>query len=209
MIQGRPGVADRYLRVMEPAALEALRTIFKRMNRGMVMLWRLGLGWFAGVWPAGFGRLLVIEHTGRNSGTHYRTPVNYSISGDDLYCIAAFGSRTDWYRNLMAQPHTAVWLPDGRWEVEAFDDSQSPRRLEWMRAVLKDSGFAAPIFGLYPDRLDDDTLAGATETYRLVRLHRIRPQPSADGPGDLRWVWLPIAGLVTALLLSRIRRSVR
>jgi deazaflavin-dependent oxidoreductase (nitroreductase family) len=209
MIEGRPGVADRYLRVMEPAVLEVLRQVFKRMNRGMVVLWRLGLGWFAGVWPAGFGRLLVIEHTGRKSGTRYRTPVNYTVADDGLYCIAAFGDRTDWYRNLMAQPNAAVWLPDGRWEADATDASGSPRRLEMMRGVLLDSGFAAHIFGLHPRLLDDDTLDRATETYRLVHFRPIRRRPSPDGPGDLQWVWLPVAGLVVALAIRRVKRRQR
>lgn len=202
----RSGVADRYERVMEPATVEALRRFFKAMNRGMVMTWRLGLGPLAGIWPSGFGRILVIEHTGRKSGNHYRTPVNYTIDGEDLYCIAGFGERTDWYRNLMAQSHTAVWLPEGRWEADATDESDSLRRLELMRAVLRDSGFASHAVGLHPDRIDEESLAAATATYRLVRIRPTRPRPSADGPDDLAWVWIPVIALLGAVWLLRRRR---
>jgi deazaflavin-dependent oxidoreductase (nitroreductase family) len=203
----QPGLSDRYAKVMEPATAELLRRFFREMNRGMVVLWRLGLGRFAGIWPHGFGRILVIEHTGRKSGTRYRTPVNYTIVGDDVYCIAAFGTRTDWYRNLMAQPFAAVWLPEGRWQVEAFDDSETPRRLEIMREVLRDSGFAAYAFGLNPNQISEAALDEATATYRLVKIHPTTKQSSPEGPGDLAWIWIPVsAAALAACLYRRTRR---
>jgi len=58
----------------------------------MVPLWRLGLGRVTDSWPAGPGQLLVLEHVGGRSGTDYRTPVDFSKVGGDLYCVAAFGA---------------------------------------------------------------------------------------------------------------------
>ncbi len=200
------GIAARYGRVMEPRSLRVLRRAFHQMNRAMVLLWRVGLGRYADVWPQGFGRLLVIEHTGRRSGTRYLTPVNYTTAGNDLYCVAAFGERTDWYRNLLAAPTAAVWLPDGRWEATATDASNDRRRLDLLRKVLVDSGFAAPLFGLHPRRMSDETLAAATETYLLVQIRPLRRQPAKHGPGDLAWVWLPVGAAVAVLLLRRRSR---
>ena len=151
----------------------------------------------------GFGRLLVIEHTGRRSGSRYRTPINYTVAGDDLFCVAAFGERTDWYRNLLSTPDTAVWLPDGRWEATVTDVSDRPDRVDLMRRVLIDSGFAARMFGLNPYRIGADDLAEATATYRLMRIRPIRPQAAADGPGDLAWIWIPIGAVISARLLLR------
>lgn len=200
------GVAARYGRVLEPQTLRMLRRVFHQMNRAMVLLWRVGLGRFADMWPQGFGRLLVIEHTGRRSGARYLTPVNYTTAGNDVYCIAAFGERTDWYRNLLAAPRAAVWLPDGRWEATANDASNDRRRLDLLRKVLVDSGFAAPLFGLHPRRMSDETLAAVTETYLLVQIRPLRRQPAKPGPGDLAWVWLPIGAAVAVLLLRRRSR---
>jgi deazaflavin-dependent oxidoreductase (nitroreductase family) len=172
----------------------------------MVLLWRLGLGSLADVWPRGFGRLLVIEHTGRRSGTHYRTPVNYTIVGSDLYCVAAFGERTDWYRNLLATPDTAVWLPDGRWEASVADVSDDPRRVDLMRSVLIDSGFAARLFGLNAHHIGDEDLAKATATYRLLRIRPRQRRTAPNGPGDLAWVWFPL-GAASIIALLRCRSS--
>ena len=184
--------------------MRILRRTFHHMNRGMVLLWRLGLGRFMNVWPGGFGRLLVIEHRGRKSGARYLTPLNYTRAGDDLFCIAAFGTRTDWYRNLLANAGGAAWLPDGRWEIEAADASDDPRRLDLIRGVLIDSGFAAPLFGLHPRLMDDAALDEATAGYRLVQLRPVRPAAAKNGPGDLAWTWIPI-GIITMLLLVRRR----
>ena len=199
----RPGLAARYRRVMEPKALELLRRGFHQMNKGMVLLWRLGLGGMADVWPQGFGRLLVIEHTGRKSGTRYRTPLNYTIFGDDLYCIAAFGERTDWYRNLLATPGTAVWLPDGRWEVSVAEVSDDPQRVDLIRSVLIDTGFAAHLFGLHPHHIGDEDLAEATAICRLLRIHPLRRQKAPNGPGDLTWIWFPIGTAIAVRVLRR------
>jgi len=200
------GVAARYGRVIDPDTMHFLRRVFHQMNRAMVLLWRLGLGRIMNVWPEGFGRLLVIEHVGRRSGARYFTPVNYTQAGDDLYCIAAFGDKTDWYRNLLAGDTSAAWLPDGRWEVRATDASEDQWRLDLMRKVLIDSGFAAPLFGLHPRRMDDAALAGATAGYRLVRFRPVRRATAKNGPGDLKWIWIPVA-ITTALLLLLRRRA--
>ena len=194
------GLSPRYDKVLEPDVLESLRQRFKGMNRGMLLMWRTGLGRWAEIWPAGFGRLMVIEHVGRKSGNRYRTPVNFTRCGPDLYCLAGFGPKTDWYRNVLADPEIAVWLPDGRWTATAAEASESEDRLHLMRKVLIDSGFASRAIGLDPRVADEETLAAATETYRLLRITPKERQDAADGPGDLAWIWWPIA---LAFLLGR------
>ena len=206
-MQGRPGLSPRYGHILEPEALESLRHALRRMNRGMLLMWRLGLGWTAGIWPRGFGRLLVIEHTGRKSGSRYLTPVNYTIVGDDLYCLAGFGRRTDWFQNVLARPECAVWLPDGRWVAVGEDVSDNPRRLDLIRRVLIDSGFAAPLVGLHPHHIGDGDLTEATASYRLLHIRPTARQDADHGPGDLAWVWRPLgAALAVGFVLWKIGR---
>ena len=104
---------------------ESLRQTFKRFNKFMLILWRLGLGPWLSMWPEGFGRYMVITHTGRKSGKKYRTPVNYAIVDGDVYCAAGFGARSDWYQNMLANPAVEVWLQDGWWRGEAEDATNS------------------------------------------------------------------------------------
>ena len=175
--------------------LEHLRRVFKTLNRWMVLMWRLGLGRWAESWPAVGGRILVLEHVGRSSGRRYRTPLNFTHAIDAVECVAGFGERTDWYRNLMARPTTTVWLPSGAWTVFATDISHVADRTERIRRVLVDSGLAAPTFGVDPRTMTEGELEAATTEYRLVRLQLV--EPAGRDPRDLRWAW-PAAGAVLA-----------
>ena len=203
----RSGTSPRYETVMRPEVLDALRKAFRQMNRGMVLLFRLGLGRLMNAWPSVGGRILVINHVGRRSGNPYRTPVNYADDGHSLYCVAGFGTCTDWYRNALAAPILEVWLPDGRWFCEAQDVSADPRRPELMREVLIASGFAAHLVGLHPHAMSDEELATATESYRLLSLSRREPLP--DGAGDLAWIWPAGFGLLAVAVAIRSWRHRR
>lgn len=130
--------------------------------------------------------------------------MNFTPSDGHVYCLAAFGDRTDWYRNLLAQSQIAVWLPEGRWAAGAVDATDDQRRLELTRKVLVDSGFAAPLFGLHPRRMSDQELMTATTDYRLVRITPERAAPGREGPGDLIWIW-PVIGAVF-LFVRFVRR---
>lgn len=151
-----------------PQQMMRLRRMFHWMNRGMVGMWKLGLGKMINIWPAGFGRILVIKHRGRKSGREYLTPVNYAIVEGEIYCTAGFGAISDWYRNLLVYPRVELWLPESRRLACAEDISDSPRRLFLLRQVLLASGFAAPLFGVDPKRLRDEDLERVCRDYRLV-----------------------------------------
>ena len=151
-----------------PGQMNTLRRVFHSMNRFMVLLWRLRLGKAINIWPAGFGRIMVIKHRGRKSGEEYLTPVNYAVVEDEIYCTAGFGSISDWYRNMLVYPRVELWLPEGKRMACAQDISDSPRRLYLLRQVLISSGFAAPLFGINPKKLSDEQLDQVSKEYRLV-----------------------------------------
>ncbi|MFI5893457.1 nitroreductase family deazaflavin-dependent oxidoreductase [Actinoplanes sp. NPDC051513] len=57
-------------------------------------------------------RLVLVEHTGRRSGRLFQVVlevVAYSPTGA-VTVAAGYGSRSDWYRNLLAEPDTTITL---------------------------------------------------------------------------------------------------
>ena len=200
---------------MDDATAERLRGVFRRINPFMAAMWRLGLGRWVNVWPAGSGRIFVLGHTGRRTGSRRWTPLNYAIVDGELYCTAGFGTGSDWYRNVMAQPRVEVWPPGERWVGIVEDVSDDPQRIRLLREMLVASGFAARAAGIDPRRMDEESLAAATRPYCLLRIRRAagaEPLPAHPRPGDRRWWWAVVAAFVVALRarrttsLSRIRR---
>jgi deazaflavin-dependent oxidoreductase (nitroreductase family) len=145
-----------------------LRRVFHAMNHFMVWMWKMGWGKAINFWPAVVGRIMVIKHRGRKSGKEYLTPVNYATVDGEIYCTAGFGSISDWYRNMLVNPDIELWLPEGKRKAHAEDISDSPKRLFLLRQVIIASGFAGPLFGLNPKKVNDEQLDAMSKEYRLV-----------------------------------------
>lgn len=181
-----------------------LRKTFKRFNKFMLTLWRLGLARYGN--PTRFGgAIMVIKHTGRKSGLTRYAPVNYFETDDFVYCTAGFGERTHWYRNILAIPEVELWLPQSRWMGIAEDVSDVDDRVGLLRRVLIASGFAAQLFGVNPHRMTDEQVESLLTNYRLIRIRKSKPVTGPGGPGDLAWVW-PLATLFLLAVIIRKRR---
>ena len=192
---------------LSPQAEENLRQGFKHFNRFMLLIWRLGLGPWLNCWPEVGGRIMVLTHTGRKTGLRRRTPVNYSLVAGEIYCTAGFGSLSDWYRNILANPQVEVWLPDGWWTGIAQEVDNPHLRLPLLRQVLIDSGFAARMFGINPHTIGDQDLETITANYRLIHIRRCAARTGPQGPGDLAWVWPLSTILLLPLVLMRRKRK--
>lgn len=73
---------------------------FFRMPSG---LYRVGLGWLLG------RRFVEITHTGRKTGLLRRTVVEVVDRDDDSVVVAAaWGPKSDWYRNIVAHPEIRI-----------------------------------------------------------------------------------------------------
>ena len=191
---------------MDPQTEERLRQLFKKFNRFMMLVWRLGLGKWLNAWPSVGGRIMVITHTGRKTGRKRRTPVNYNVVDGEIYCTAGFGSKSDWYRNVMADPRTEVWLPDGWWAAVIEDASDHENRTDLMRQVLIGSGIVAPLFGIDPKKLSDAELEEVTAPYCLLHVKRQEARTGSDGPGELAWIWPLATMILLPLILWRRKR---
>jgi deazaflavin-dependent oxidoreductase (nitroreductase family) len=181
---------------MDASTANRTRQFFKNFNRYMVWFWRLGFRRGVNCWPRPGGRVMVVTHTGRKSGARYRTPLNYTIVDDEIYCMAGFGHQADWFRNIQSHPQVEVWLPDSWWAGLAEDRSQDQRRLPILRQVLLDTGIVGPLFGMDARKLDDAELDRALGDSCLVQIHRTQRLSGPGGPGDLAWVWIPVLGLL-------------
>lgn len=181
----------------------SLREAFRNINQFQILFWRLGLGRWMSIWPAGIGTYMVINHNGRTSGKRYRTPVNFAVMDGEIYCVAGFGKSSDWYRNIVENPQVEIWHPDGWFAGTAEEIQVDSVTLPILRKIMTNSGFVARLMGLNPKTMSDEDLLAECKDYRLIHLRRTAPRTGRTGPGDLVWVW-PVLLL---LLLFRKRRK--
>lgn len=189
-----------------------LRTAFRFLNRNMLLMWRLGLGWQMANPASGY--IMVLATTGRKSGERRLVPLNFAENGDAIYCLAGFGKTTHWLLNLQADPECEVWLPDGRrLGGRAKAVAAEGRRIDLVREILLRSGFAAKLAepGVDPSTAPADVIAALGPRpghhYEVVEIELGDDVIGPGGPGDLTWLW-PVIGLMglTWYLILRRRR---
>jgi len=138
-----------------------------------------------------------------------RTPLNYAPEGEDVLVMAGFGDHTDWYRNLQTHPFAELWLPDGSWLARAEEVREPEVRLDAIRRILQNSGFASRTFaGLDAWKVTNETLRQETSGYEVVRLRVLEPLPEPEEMKVGRAVRLGLgAGLAVSLAWHLINRD--
>lgn len=150
------------------------------------------------------GSWMLLKTTGRTTGLKREVALGYAILDGAVYCSAGFGPRTQWYRNLLAEPRVEVVLPGGAFAgvAEAVTDPVE-LDLAW-RALIRSLGMLGRAFVCAPDAAPD-ALVAKTENLPLVR---IRPVGIAAGPADPGgWLWVTLTVVGLAWLAGRIRST--
>jgi len=99
------------MRRKSPAVLDAVREFNKAVSNPKQMETAGTPGAYASI----------IEHTGRKSGSTYRTPVGTMATDDGFAIMLPYGTRPDWVRNVLTSG-TAVITAEG--ETVAVDQPE-------------------------------------------------------------------------------------
>jgi deazaflavin-dependent oxidoreductase (nitroreductase family) len=97
-------------------------------HRVLVAYWHFVNPWWAKLArrAPGFG---VVETKGRRSGRPHQVPVGGRLDGDTFWFVAGNGRRTDFVRNIEADPQVRVQV-GGKWRdgVATICDGDRPRK---------------------------------------------------------------------------------
>lgn len=95
-----------------PETRVTMSTVKRRLaSAGAHYFWNPVLRLIAGRLPGGPA---LLETVGRKSGRFRRTPIGNGLKGDTFWIIAEHGRRSDWVRNILANPRVRVKV-NGRW----------------------------------------------------------------------------------------------
>lgn len=158
------------------------------------------------------GYMAILRSRGRTSGLVREAPLGYVIWEGAVYVWAGFGPKTQWLRNIEADPRVEVVLPgrsfSGLAEVVA-DPDERVRAGRALTAALGVIGMAS--LGVDPRTASDEELSRRTAGLPLVR---IRPTGIAAGPldpGGRAWIAYQVVALwaswrAVAMLARLVRR---
>lgn len=175
----------------------------RELLRLPIVLWRLGVGRLVARFEVRGGHLVLLTVTGRSSGLPRHTPVIAHVVGGRTYVWCPYGGRSQWYRNLLANPLATVQSRGGTQVVRAagVEDDEAVevlaelRRFDalWLRLYLDAEGIA-------------DTPEDIVRNKQRLHLRRLDSTPEEGPPAlkaDLAWVWLA----AVALAALRLRRG--
>jgi deazaflavin-dependent oxidoreductase (nitroreductase family) len=188
---------------MRPGTERLLRWAFRLLNKGfMVPAFRLGFGPAMGS-PYG-GYIMVIKSRGWKSGKTRYTPVNYAIADGCVYCLAGFGTKAHWIKNLESDPNAELLLPGGTVACRAERVEEPAERQRMLRQILINSGFAAFLFGqINPLRASDQKVAELARDYIVLRFRPSGIGAGAFDPGGWFWLWPAAVFIYLIWLLLR------
>jgi deazaflavin-dependent oxidoreductase (nitroreductase family) len=175
------------------------RSILKWSFRLPIQLYRLGLGPIV-------GRLfMILTTTGRKSSLPRRHVIEFHSFAGRKYVFSAWGDRADWYRNLQADSRVTVQTADGVESMRARRVTGDEDLTQAFRAFEGNALLKSWVKTLGVELTLAEFLAQRDRLFLITFDPTDDPTPPPL-PVDLKWVWLPVAGLVAVavVLLSRL-----
>jgi deazaflavin-dependent oxidoreductase (nitroreductase family) len=171
------------------------------MFKAPLILWRMGLG------PI-IGRvILVLTHTGRKSGLPHHTMVEFHQLDGVIYVPCAFGSRSDWYKNITVDPHVTIQTAYGIQHAIAVRVNDDQELLAVYDLFLRRD---PPLTRWYLDSLgiqpDHQDIIAKKERIYWFRFDPTNEPTPASLQSDLIWV-LPITWLAILMLWWLFRQK--
>ncbi len=187
-------------------ALPALHRGFLIVNRYVsVPALRMGFGPVFSTPVA--GSLMILRTRGRTSGVMREAPLGYVIRDGCVYVWAGFGVRTQWYRNILADPHVECLLPGAAFSGVA-ETVTGPE--DWLPAAIALRRALGVIGRLTVVDLATASAGELEEIRTRLPLVRIRPTGIAAGPADPGgWGWVVVQAASIGLTVRWTWRAMR
>ncbi|MDX1615312.1 MAG: nitroreductase family deazaflavin-dependent oxidoreductase [Candidatus Promineifilaceae bacterium] len=190
------GKAERSTTMKGYPTTASLRWLY----RSPIVLWRLGLGPIVGQ------ILLLLTHTGRKSGRPRRTLIEYHSLDGHYYAPCAFGPRSDWYQNIVADPRVTIQTAAGTRSAHAQRVTTDRELLSVYRLFKRRNPLLLSWYLGSLDIPEDEAaiLANKAHIYwiRFDPSKAITPPPL---PADRIWFWPALGALLLAVRFLRRR----
>jgi F420H(2)-dependent quinone reductase len=183
-------------------SLPRIQRAFRFVNRyAAVPLLQAGLGPLCNS-PL-TGSLMVLRTKGRTSGLWREAPLGYLVMDGHVYCCAGFGHRTQWLRNIEADPHVELLLPTMAVSGIAEEVTDPAEWNRGMRALMTSLGIISRAVIGDVRHASDEGLQAMAGGLPLVRVRVTGLGVGPFDPGGRGWVLPSVIGALW--LASRLR----
>jgi len=143
---------------------------FKWVFRIPVLYYKLGLGWILGK------RFLLLMTIGRKTGKLHYTPLEFEFNPqEDWYRVSpGWGGNTDWYKNILHNPHVTVQV--GRRKFTALAEPVLPEEVaESMRTISRRHPDMSKVWNRWSDVPVDGSFESYLHAAHFFPSVRLRP----------------------------------
>jgi MYXO-CTERM domain-containing protein len=179
-----------------------LPVVSKYTNSANVFMWKLGMGKFFNLFPAVFGKTMVVDFSRSDAKSPAQLPLVYFAQGETLYCTAFLGAGPEWHLKVIANPQVEVWLADGWYAGKAELVEDEEERAQALTKLQSNSGVMGNAWKRIKASQEVDDIENAIMELPVLRIKRQSPCTGAEGPGSMAWLW----PLFFILLFFRRRR---
>jgi deazaflavin-dependent oxidoreductase (nitroreductase family) len=95
---------------------------------------------------------MVLNTRGRATDRERRTPLWYVRDGDTIYCFSGWGSSSDWFKNLVANPEALIQVGNKSWPTRGVFIQELPELERLLHRFSDKYGRLVPLF-YHLDRL--------------------------------------------------------
>jgi deazaflavin-dependent oxidoreductase (nitroreductase family) len=173
------------------------RSVWRKFAwRVPLLLWRMGLGWLFRALP-----MLVLTTRGKKSGHPRHVMIECSSINGKIYVTPGWGKRTQWYRNIAADPHVTVQRKGEVFAATAVRVTDANELSAVFQYVHETSPMWKPFLNSWG--IEDNLQDFLSKHDRIVALRFDRSEVRPPLPSlrvDLWWVWLVLAALGAILL---------
>lgn len=167
-----------------------------------INFFRLGLRPLVGRW------FLLMTHTGRKSGQPRHTALEYRLGiNGNLYSISGYGTQSQWYKNILANPIVNIqWLGG----IEAYEAYPITDEAEFRMGIQLYQSQLSQSLDVFLQREgianDMDSIIANRDRIYMIGFKHTDATPPATLEADLKWVWYVVTGLLALLLLRGRKR---
>lgn len=167
-----------------------------------IIFFRLGLRTIVGNW------FILMTHTGRKSGQPRHTALEYRLGiNGHLYTISGYGAKSQWYKNIMANPVVNIqWLGG----VEAYEAYRVTDEEEFRMGIRLYKSEMSETLDIFLNRMgipdDMESIVANRDHIYMIGFKQTDATPPPTVEEDLKWVWYVAAGVLGLLLLRRRKR---